>query len=147
MLYPRSTQSMADNARSFVLPFAIFAICIFFLNKLTDFRTFYVFGVRCSTMCAFFFLYELSVWWRFNLHANNGIHMHSIEFYKPAINNSFVSGFWSKLCHNRCLLWVEYDIGRSSKIKHPGFHNFNSLDIDYRFFFKKMFFGGGLMLY
>jgi hypothetical protein len=40
-----------------------------------------------------FFLYELSVWLRFNLHANNGIHMHSIEFYKPAINNSFVSGF------------------------------------------------------
>ena len=151
MLYPRSTESMADNARSFVLPFAISAICIFFLNKLTNFRKFYVSGVQCSTMCVFIF----SVWTvciyrsRLNLHANKGINMHSIEFYKPAINNSFVSGFWSKLCHNRCLLWVEYDIGRSSSITHPRFHNCNSIMSmnptwdRLQGFFQEDLFGGG----
>ena len=55
MLYHLSTESMADNARSFVLPFALSAVCIFFLNKLTDFRKFYVSGVQCSSMCAFIF--------------------------------------------------------------------------------------------
>ena len=55
MLYPRSTESMADNSPSFVLPFAISAMCIFFLNKLTDYRKFYVSGVQCSSMCAFIF--------------------------------------------------------------------------------------------
>ena len=62
MLYPRSTGSMADNACSFVLPLAIFAICILFLNTVKDFKN--VMSPLCSVApCVYlFFLYERSVW-------------------------------------------------------------------------------------
>ena len=47
MSYPHSTGSMADNASSFVHPFAISAISIPFLNKLRDFKMFDVSSVQC----------------------------------------------------------------------------------------------------
>ena len=55
MLYPRSTGSMADKTCSFVLPFATFAICIFFIKHSDRFKKCYVSGVQCSTMCVFSF--------------------------------------------------------------------------------------------